>query len=264
MGKTEPAVRWEREGPVGVLILDRPGCKNALTLESRDELVAAVERLASERDLRAAIVCGAGGAFCAGGDLEGLAERARGFQARGGVRPLFSNRLARALLAVEVPLIAAVAGPAVGAGLAVCLACDLRIASEDARFAAGATRAGLSPEYGTSFLLPRTVGRSLAAAMILCGHTLDAAEAFGAGLVTEVVQGRDLMARARELAGGIAAQAPVAVRLAKRALLGAMDATLEGALAIEELAATHSLSSDDHLEAVSALLEKRPPRFSDR
>jgi enoyl-CoA hydratase/carnithine racemase len=221
-------------------------------------------RVARQPDLRVVILTGEGKAFSAGGDLDGFLSRSIKHQEQGGAKELFYNDMARTFLGVETPLIAAVNGPAVGGGFTLSLTCDLRIASEEARFGAVFARVGLSPEYGSSFLLSRIVGLTKASELVLTARIIDAQEALAIGLVNEVVPGNELIRRAREVAQQIASLPPLAVRMAKRALRHGLESTLSQALDYEEIVETHCFSSLDHREAVRAFLEKRTPDFKGR
>jgi|Deesub1362A_J573_1020465.scaffolds.fasta_scaffold00113_81 2-(1,2-epoxy-1,2-dihydrophenyl)acetyl-CoA isomerase len=254
-------ILWTKEDSVGVLRFNRPERLNALNLEMHQELADLLSHLRKDPELRSVIVTGEGEAFCAGGDLHRFRDEARRHRERGGARELFSNNLSRAFLSMEIPLIAAINGTAVGGGFTLALTCDLRIASEGARFGAVFARVGLAPEYGSSFLLPRIVGLTRAAELILTARIFDAQEALGMGLLSEVVPADRLMERARELAHRIASLPPLAVRMAKRAIRHGLECTLSQALDYEELAETHCFSSHDHQEAVEAFLEHRDPRF---
>ncbi|MBW1789401.1 MAG: enoyl-CoA hydratase/isomerase family protein, partial [Deltaproteobacteria bacterium] len=163
-----------------------------------------------------------------------------------------------------IPIIAAINGAAVGGGFTLSLTCDIRIASEAARFGAVFARVGLSPEYGSSFLLSRVVGLTKASELVLTARIFDAQEALSMGLVGEVVPEEQLMARAKEIAGQIAGLSPVAVRMGKRTLRHGLDSTLSQALDYEELAESHCFSSLDHQESVKAFMEKRAPEFKGR
>ena len=264
MDKKYSLLRWEREGAIGILHFNRAEALNALSADLQEELLDLLPRLNLMEDLHAVIITGEGKAFSAGGDLDGFLARSTAHAERGGVRALFRNRVPRALLAVEIPLIAAINGPAVGGGLTLSLTCNLRIASEEARFGATFARVGLTPEYGSSFLLARVVGLTRASEMILTARIIDAQEALSFGLVSEVLPPDRLLARARELAEQIAALPPVAIRMCKRVLHHGMDCTLSQALDYEELVETHCFSSLDHREAVTAFLEKRQPHFLGR
>ena len=258
------AIRWEREGTIGILTFNLPDKLNALGGEIGEELVDLLDRLPREEDLNAVVITGAGPAFSAGGDMHAFLAASEANHERGGAIDVFSNELARKFIKVEIPLIAAINGPAVGGGFTLSLTCDLRIASEDARFGAVFARAGLSPEYGSSFFLSRIVGLTKASELILTAKIFDAKEALDIGLVNEVVPLDQLMERARKLAQQIASLPPVSIRMAKRALRHGLEGTLSQALDYEELAETHCFSSLDHLEAVRSFLEKRAPKFQGR
>jgi len=258
------AIQWEQEGSLGIITLNRPETLNAIVPELREELSHVLNKVAENNGLRAVIITGSGKAFSAGGDLEGFLRRSEAHQKQGGAIEIFSNSMSRKFLSVGIPIIAAVNGAAIGAGFTLSLTCDLRIASEDARFGAVFARVGLSPEYGSSYLLSRIVGLTRASELVLTARIFDAEEALRIGLVSEVVPRDDLMVRARALAGQIASFSPVAVRMAKRTLRYGLESTLSQALDYEELAESHCFSSLDHQEAVKAFLEKRPPRFRGR
>lgn len=257
-------IKWERDGAIGVLKFNRPEASNALSDQMHQELLDFVPRIADEPDLRVVILTGEGKAFCAGGDLDRFLAHSKSHQERGGAIKLFRNDVPRAFLGVEIPIIAAINGAAVGGGFTLPLTCDLRIASEEARFGAVFARVGLAPEYGSSFLLARIVGLTRASELIFTARIFDAQEALAMGLVSEVVPGDQLMDRAHALAQQIVALPPLGVRMAKRVLRYGLDSTLSQALNFEELAESHCFSSLDHQEAVRAFLEKRPPSFQGR
>ncbi|MBW2283520.1 MAG: enoyl-CoA hydratase/isomerase family protein [Deltaproteobacteria bacterium] len=264
MDRAYSAIQWEREGHVGIITLNRPEQLNAIGPELREELPDIMDRVAADAELRVLIITGTGKAFSAGGDLGGFLQRSRSYQAQGGAIDLFSNSMSRKFLGVEIPIIAAINGAAVGGGFTLSLTCDIRIASEAARFGAVFARVGLSPEYGSSFLLSRVVGLTKASELVLTARIFDAQEALSMGLVGEVVPEEQLMARAKEIAGQIAGLSPVAVRMGKRTLRHGLDSTLSQALDYEELAESHCFSSLDHQESVKAFMEKRAPEFKGR
>jgi len=264
MNSEYTAIKWEREGPIGIITLNRPDDLNALKPELQAELIDLVGRLPGETDLQVIILTGSGKAFSAGGDLDSFMKRSIDHQEQGGAMPLFKNRLPRTFLNVEIPIIAAVNGAAVGGGFTILLTCDLRIASEEARFGALFAKVGLSPEYGSSYLLSRVVGLTKASELILTAKIFDAEEALGMGLITEMVPADQLMTRARELATQIADLPPFAVRMCKRTIRHGLECTLSQALDYEELAITHGFISKDHQEAVRAFMEKRSPKFQGR
>lgn len=254
-------IAWRQDGPVGVITLNVPDKLNALSLEMQSELHACVDGIQALSDLRVLIITGAGSAFCAGGDLQGFLERSKAHHEKGGARELFINHLSRKFMSIEIPVIAAINGPAVGGGFTLSLTCDLRLAAEGARFGAVFARVGLSPEYGSSFLLSRIVGLTKANELVLTARIFDAREAKEIGLVNEVVPEDRLMERAMETARQIASLPPLAVRMAKRTLRHGLESTFSQALDYEEMVETHCFSSLDHQEAVKAFLEKREPRF---
>lgn len=256
-----PNLIWRKEGHVGVLRLNNPKALNALSMELQEDLVGFLPTLNTIDDLRVVILTGAGKAFSAGGDLKAFSRRYDRYRERGGLRPVYSNRVAQALLDVEVPVIAAVNGHAVGGGLTLSLISDLRLASDKAHFGAAFVKVGICPEYGSSFFLSRVVGVTKASEMVLTARPIDAQEALACRLVSEVVPDDRLMARAHELAEGIAQLPPFAVKMAKRVLRHGLESTLQQAMAYEELNETLCFSTADHKEAVSAFLEKRGPKF---
>jgi len=234
--------------------------------ETVDAIVAALARLNGDASVRAAILTGAGSAFSSGGDLRAMRdaaeERAKNPAMTTHYYKQGIQRIPLAFERLDVPMIAAVNGAAVGAGLDLACMCDIRIAGESARFAESFVKVGLIAGDGGAWLLPRAVGYSKACEMAFTGDMMDAKEALACGLVSRVVADADLLATARVLAGKIADNPGHAVRLTKRLMMegrnARMDTLLEMAAAVQSL--VHATS--DHREAVSAFLEKRPPRFS--
>lgn len=261
-------VKFEQHGKVAVLTLNRPEKLNAIG-EAQDcfDLTVALDRLAKTREISVAILTGAGRAFSAGGNLQGMKDR-------NGIGPLEHpastrtnyrsaiQKIPRAFRDVEVPMIAAVNGHAIGVGNDLACLCDIRIASTKARFAASFIKMGLVPGDGGAWLLPRVVGFSKAAEMIYTGDVLSAEEALACGLVSQLAEPEQLMDRAMELAERIAANPARSLRMAKRLLLSGQDSTLDTAL--EMAAAIQAIAHEtaDHTEALDAFLEKRDPRFT--
>lgn len=263
---TEP-VLYELEGGIATLTLNRPEIRNAISdPEMIEAILVALERLDRDPAVRVAILTGAGTAFSSGGNVKkmgasgGLADalpvRTR-LNYRTGIQ-----RIPMAFEALEVPVIAAVNGPAIGAGCDLACMCDLRIASTKARFAESFVKLGIIPGDGGAWLLPRVVGFSKASEMALTGDPVDAAEALACGLVSKVVAEEELLTAAKALAQRIAANPPHAVRMTKRLLKEGrhmrLDSLLEVSAALQSLA--HATA--DHREAIAAFLAKRPPRFS--
>jgi len=259
-------VLFETDGPIATITLNQPELRNPISdMDTVDALVAAIERLNADTTIRAAILTGAGKGFSSGGNLRTIGTPG----SLGGGRPVETRRgyirgiqrIPMAFSVLEVPIIAAVNGPAVGAGCDLACMCDIRIAGESARFAESFVKMGLIPGDGGAWFLPRVVGYSKAAEMAFTGEMIDAREALACGLVSRVVPDGELMGAARALAARIAVNPPDVVRMTKRLMMQGrevrLDTLLEFSAAMQALAHT----TDDHREAVSAFLEKRPPAF---
>jgi len=259
-----PFIRYEQDGPVVTLTLDAPATRNVLTgSKVTDEFVQACARINADPSVRVAILTGADPAFSAGGNLKDMRTLFERSPAE--LREWYRNgiqRLALAVYGVEVPLVCAVNGAAIGAGCDLTTMCDIRIASERASFAESFLKVGLIPGDGGAWLLPRAVGRSMAAEMTYTGRTVDAAEALQIGLVSRVVPHERLMPEARALARQIAEQPGVTLRLAKRLLREGerldFPSLLEMSAGLQALA--HK--TPQHMEAVNAFVEKRKPDFT--
>ncbi|MDQ1712040.1 MAG: hypothetical protein QOE45_1490 [Frankiaceae bacterium] len=249
-------LRVERRDDVAVLTLDLPERRNAMTAELTSAWVAAVEALRGDPAVRAVVVTGAGSAFCAGGDLSWIGESPdlTVMAVRERMLPFYRAWLSVRML--PVPVIAAVNGPAVGAGLCLALACDIRYAAREASFSAPFAKLGMHPGMAATYLLPEVVGVARARELLLTGRRVDAAEAYAIGLVSAVAD--DVLATALAAAEGIAASAPIAVRLTKAALAAPLDAALEW----EALAQPLTMISADLREGLAARAERRPPRFT--
>lgn len=256
-----------RHGHVAVLTLNRPQTRNALSGEA---MFAAFEdcfaALNADTGIRAAILTGGGTAFCSGGNVAEMRDRTGMFGgnpeqvAQGYARGI--QRIPRAFQTLEVPIIAAVNGPAMGAGCDLASMCDIRMASSTARFAESFVKLGIIPGDGGCWLLPRIVGASRAAELALTGDTIDAAEALRIGLVSRVVAPDELMESALALAGRIAANPPQVLRWTKQLLRQAQAQTLDHALVEAGRLQGLAHQTDDHHEAVKAFFEKRAPVFS--
>jgi enoyl-CoA hydratase len=261
----------ERDKHLTALTLNRPDALNALSRRMVNELRDFFWNLAEDTETRVVIVRGAGRAFCAGldlkeaGDGSGEVERAAGVPAA-----LRSQRHIAELMMLmrraPQPIIAAVKGAASGGGFAIALASDVRIAGESARMNAAFIRLGLSAcDVGVSYFLPRIVGASVASELLLTGDFIDAARAERTGLVSRVVPDAELDAAAREMAGRMLRNAPLALRLTKEALKHNLDApSLEAAIAMEDRNQVLTAGTRDFREGIAAFLQKRPPVFEDR
>ncbi|GGC41301.1 enoyl-CoA hydratase [Novosphingobium marinum] len=260
-------LRIEKRGHVAILTLDRPDTLNALGAEGDGaEFAAACEALNDDIEVRCAILTGAGRAFSAGGNVKAMRDRTEGF---GGSAVDLRNfyrtnvhRIARAIHGLDVPLIAAVNGPAIGLGCDVACLCDMRIASDEARFGVTFLKIGLVPGDGGTWILPRIVGPSRAAELLYTGDIIDARTACEWGLVSRVVGQDALLDSAFELAERIARMPPHALRLTKRMMR--QGQTLGYDAALDLAASTQPLMhlGDDHMEGINALLERREPRFT--
>jgi enoyl-CoA hydratase/carnithine racemase len=262
---SEP-ILFEQRGPIALLTLNRPDTRNALSGEA---MFAAFEqlfaRLNADLGIRAAVLTGAGSAFCSGGNVAEMRDRTGMFAGspeeiaahyRAGIQ-----RIPRAFQALQVPIIAAVNGPAIGAGNDLACMCDIRIASSTARFAESFVKVGIVPGDGGCWLLPRVVGASMAAELALTGDTIDAAEALRIGLVSRVVAPEALLDTALALAGRIAANPPQVLRWTKQLLQQARTGTLDAALDSAGVLQGQAHHTADHAEAVAAFFDKRTPVF---
>lgn len=260
VGMVSPSVELRFHGPVATLTLTDLARKNAMSPELGDALQARVKELRTHADLRAVVLTGAGGTFSAGGDLKMLEQlRAEPFeQARQHMLAFYGRYLS--VLDLPVPTIAAIEGPAIGAGLCVALACDLVLCSEDSKLALNFVQLGLHPGMGATYLVGRRVGAQRAAELLLTGRRFDGAEAQALGLVLEAVSPGTVLGRAHALAEKIASGAPLALRALKQNL--AVDrAALQAALEREALAQAESYGSADLKEGLEAALERRAPKF---
>lgn len=259
----------EKRGAILIWTLDREARLNALPdLGDGDEVAAACERVNADPSIRCVVLIGAGRAFSAGGDLTAMRDRRDLFEGSGAaIRERYRrvvHRIVRSLYGLEVPLIAAVNGPAMGLGCDIAGLGDIRIASERASFGVPFLKLGIIPGDGGSWLLPRNIGYARAAELLFTARSIDAATAAEWGLVNRVVAHDDLMTEALAVAAQVAAQPPQALRMAKTLLRQGRDTTFDQML--EMSAAMQALAhlTDDHQEGVAAVLEKRPGNFTGR
>lgn len=243
-----------RDGAVLVLTLDYPARRNALAVPLRERMSDVLEEAEGDPGVRAVVVTGASGNFCSGGDLSGMEV---GDALAGRERLRRAHRLIRLIAAGAKPVVAAVEGWCVGAGLSLACACDLVVAAEDARFMAGFGKVGLMGDLGLPFTLPARVGAGRARRILMLHEQVTAAEAERIGLVEEVVHRGQALHFAMERARFLAAQAPAPMALTKAMLAAGLDAALETERGFQ---ATLFLSAD-HREGRAAFLEKREPRF---
>jgi 2-(1,2-epoxy-1,2-dihydrophenyl)acetyl-CoA isomerase len=259
----------DRRGPIAVLTLNRPDKLNALPeLEDGEEFRTACEGLSADSQVRCVIITGAGRAFSAGGDVKAMQSRSELFEGTGvAIRERYRrvvHRIVRSLYELEPPLIAAVNGPAVGLGCDIAALADLRLASDRARFGVPFLNLGIIPGDGGAWLLPRTIGYARAAELLFTGELIDAETAERWGLVNRVVPHERLMEEAMALAEKVAGQAPHSLRLAKALLRQGREASYDALLEMSASAQALSHLTEDHIEGVTAHLEKRKPTFSNR
>ncbi|MET8984185.1 enoyl-CoA hydratase-related protein [Nonomuraea wenchangensis] len=246
---------------VVLITLNVPERRNAMTDAMTDRWRETMTALATDPDARCVVVTGAGTAFSAGGDLSWLGERGAEAVPELRERMLAFYRTWLLVNQLEIPTIAAVNGPAVGAGLCVALACDLVYAADDAKLLVPFTSLGLHPGMAATYLLPRRAGVGLAREMLLTGRTLTGREAADKGLVNQSFPNNDLIPEVRALAQKIAQNAPIATRLTKLAL-NQDHQDLEAALRWESLAQPITMATSDLLEGLAAHRERRVPKFT--
>lgn len=253
-------VRVEVDQQIATLTIDRPEVRNALNLETVHEIRTALQELGAAKDVGVLIVTGAGDqAFVSGADINDIKARTL----EDGLAAINSSLFAE-IERFPRPTIAAVNGYAVGGGCELALACDIRIASEAAKFGQPELNLGIIPAAGATQRLPRIIGLGRAKYLVLTGEIIDARRALEFGLVTAVVPPAELMARARQIAERILRLGPLAARLAKLSLNASARVDLDSGLLIETLSQAICFDSEDKLEGASAFLEKRKPKFTGR
>jgi enoyl-CoA hydratase len=255
-------LRLERpsEG-VALLVLDNPDLRNAMSDEMTRSWVAAVDELAADRTVRVVVVTGAGSAFCSGGNTSWIAGEPDATVDQLRTRMVAFYRAWLSIRRLEVPTIAAVNGAAVGAGLCLALACDLRYAASGAKLGVPFVKLGMHPGMAATYLLPNVVGPAVARDLLLTGRVVEADEALRLGLVSGVHARETFLEDVLATAAGIAATAPIAARLTKIALADGGHADFESALQWEALAQPVTLATADLQEGIAAAKEKRTPEF---
>ncbi|MFN0089345.1 MAG: enoyl-CoA hydratase/isomerase family protein [Acidimicrobiales bacterium] len=262
---------FEQAGAVATLTLNRPEKRNPLSAQLVEEFHHALAVTAQDPGIRALVITGAGNqAFCSGGDIARLGGSSTAapeaaptaYQRRTGLMGL--QRLILAIRQLEKPVIAAVNGVAVGGGCDLALACDIRIASTEARFGEVFARIGLFPGTGGTYLLPRVVGVAKALELIWTGDVIDAAEAERIGLVSRVAPHAELLTEAQAFAARLAEGPPLAIALAKSAVYRGLDLDVAAAFDYAATAESITLTSQDHREGILAFRERRKPTFEGR
>ncbi|HBZ72262.1 MAG TPA: 2-(1,2-epoxy-1,2-dihydrophenyl)acetyl-CoA isomerase [Deltaproteobacteria bacterium] len=274
MAETKDQLLFELEEGVGIITLNRPDRLNAINWDLAVELVALLRELRQRDEVRTIVLTGAGRAFCSGGDAEwlsGSSERGlpglsevplERYQRKTPAGPV--AEVTRMLVDVDKPVIAAIAGPVMGAGLAFALACDRRIADRTTRMCAAMVRLGFAPDCGITFFLPRVTRLSTALMMVETGRILEAEECHREGLIDELVENAQALPRALSYAKELARGPSVAVDLARRFIHKSLVSTLDEMLDYEAVAATMSAHTEDAREGTRAFVEKRKPTFKGR
>jgi enoyl-CoA hydratase/carnithine racemase len=257
-----------QDGPIMTLTLNRPEARNAWSEDMAAAVVRALCQADADPEVRVIILTGAGEAFSAGGDLKAMRDQTGMFAGAGAeLRDRYHHGLqqvSRAFEACETPIVAAVNGPAIGAGLDLACMCDIRLASDKARFGETFVSVGLVPGDGGAYFLSRAIGFARALEMALTARIIDAAEAHRIGLVSGVLPHAELSAAAQAVATSIARQAPMAVKLTKAAFYRGYQKDLETALTMAAAFQGLAQRTADHAEGVAAILEGRRPAFQGR
>ena len=250
---------------VATLTLNRPERLNALSTPMLDGLLEALPRLAADPGVAVVILTGAGRGFCAGGDVKNMAEGTGQLGMEDAVQRLRGRmEVSRLLHEIPKPTIAMVNGPAAGAGLAMALACDLRVASESARFITAFAKVGFSGDFGGSYFLSKLVGSGKARELYYTGEPLDAAQALALGIANRVVADAELAEATMALATRLARGPGIALGLMKQNFNAAETGTLAELLDLEALHQVRTARTEDHAEAARAFVDKRPPLFKGR
>jgi 2-(1,2-epoxy-1,2-dihydrophenyl)acetyl-CoA isomerase len=257
-----PVLLEMKHDGIATLVLNRPERLNALNNELAMALNEALGRIAGDDGVHVVVITGAGRAFCAGGDLAAIGKGRRGRETQE-LEPLLRSGMQAVLRmrTIPQPVIAAVNGPAAGAGMNIALAADIRIAAEEATFGQNFAKVGLFPDYGGTYFLPQLVGPAKAAELFYTGDMIDAKTAPGLGIVNQVVPGAQLEAEVKLLAQKIALGPPIAIRAVKKTLFGSEQQELSRALEHEVQEQVRCYLSEDCSEGIRAFFDKRPPKF---
>jgi len=258
---SDQAVLYHVEDAIGVITLNRPDNRNGMTPELLDAFAAAVSRVREDPDLRCVVITGSGSCFCSGADFKATLQRGDDHHTLPHERSFAMYEPFLSVLDIEVPVIGALNGHTVGGGLGLALMCDIRIGNLEAKFGGNFARLGLHSGLGITYLLPRVVGISRAAELLFTARIFLGEEALRMGLVSEAVEPDRVLPRAMEVAREIAANAPIPVRMMKRSMYRAIDFDVRGPAWDEAFAQVITIGTEDLKEGISALLEKRPPKF---
>lgn len=254
-------IKYESRDNIAYVTVNRPKAMNALNMDVLNELYDVFTAIEADADIRAVILTGEGRAFVAGADI---AQMNQLNALEGRQMMIMGHKVMNLIEAIEKPVIAAVNGFALGGGCELSMACDIRIASEKAKFGQPEVGLGIIPGFGGTQRLPRLVGKGMAKYLIMTAEMIPAEEAYHIGLVEKVVPAESLMEEAEKLAKTIASKAPVAVATAKTAINNGFDMDMKSASKFEIETFTAAFGSEDKSEGMSAFLEKRAPEFKNR
>lgn len=263
----DTAVRYERDGAVGVITLNRPDNRNSMTSDLLDAFAVASAAAARDAGARCVVITGSGSCFSAGADLRAQIQR----EGSSADKPRLPAERSYAMyvpflsvLELEVPVVGALNGHAVGGGFGLALLCDVRIGAVGAKYGANFARLGLHPGLGVSYVLPRLVGVSNAAELLFTGRLIKGDEAARVGILSRALPAAEVLPAAMTLALEIASAAPAAVRMMKRSLYEGLGWDVRAAAWREAYAQAATVASDDAREGMQALLDKREPKFTGR
>ena len=256
----------EQKQHIAILTLNQPKMRNSISeIEMVDEFISALDKIANDKELRCLIITGAGSAFSSGGNIKHMLNKEGMFEGEANdVRENYANviqRIPQALFNLNLPTIAAVNGPAVGAGCDLAMYCDMRVASENAMFAESFIKVGIIPGDGGAWILPRIAGFARAAEMAFTGEAITAQQAYEWGMLNRLVKADELMDEALALAQRIAKNPPQALRATKQLLRAGTSMPLDSLLQMSAAIQANLHQTDDHIEAVSAMIEKREPNY---
>jgi len=256
-------LKLQVENHVAVLTLNRPEAKNALTLDMKKGLLEYLPKLENDPDIRCIVLTGAGNAFCAGGDTKNMAKDGKPVSYEDRVQQLhWEHRIPLLLHSIPKPTLAVLPGPAAGAGFALALACDLRIAADTAFVITAYANLGLAGDYGSSWFLPRLVGDAKAKELFFSPERLSAEKCLELGIVNRVTKKDDLLEQAMAWATQLAEGPPIAYRYMKDNINQSWNSSLEEHLSVEAERMVQSAQTNDYVEAVKAFSEKRKPKFT--
>ena len=260
------SIIYEQDHRVVTITLNRPDTRNALSGDLIDGLINALEKANRDKNVGCVILTGAGKSFSSGGNLQEIKNMTtKDNMSQSQLEDWYRfgiQKIPLTMNAIDVPIVAAVNGHAIGAGNDLCTMCDIRIAGEDAKFSESFLRIGIIPGDGGSWFLPKIIGLSRAAEMILTCDVLDAEKALNWGLVSQIVKNEELIIQAKKIAYKIASQPPEATRRAKRLLRMSQNVSLDNALEMAASQQSILQMMDDHREALDALIEKRKPKYT--